>query len=161
MAKAIITAALAARDASLDWAKLTGRRDSYLVPTPPAIVERPDATRRQVADGVVTLDSASADSEGADVERSAASAVPLIDPTPEPEVHEPVRFSLARPLREQSPSARVVSVPDVHGLPLRVAVRELHRSGFRVQLVASGGGVTSPPAGAPAQTGALVRLARP
>jgi beta-lactam-binding protein with PASTA domain len=50
------------------------------------------------------------------------------------------------------------AVPDVRGLPLRDAVRSLHTAGFRVQLATGPDGVTSPPAGAIAPAGALVRL---
>lgn len=56
---------------------------------------------------------------------------------------------------------RVVSerpVPDVRGLPTRRAVRELHRAGFRVQLVRGGDG-QQPEAGTMLKAGAVVRLA--
>ncbi|MEP7380108.1 MAG: penicillin-binding transpeptidase domain-containing protein [Gemmatimonadota bacterium] len=156
VAKAIITAAVAARNASLDWGKLTGRRESYLVP-PPAIVGAPaSAAVRQVAAGAVATDSTGDPQSAPPTPRAA-----WVDSTPDPEMQEPARFDISRPLREQPRLTRVVHVPDVRGLPLRVAVRELHRAGFRVQLTATGGGVTSPAAGAPSRTGALVRLARP
>lgn len=155
VAKAIITAAVAARSASLDWGKLTGRQASYLVP--PAIAEAPDSTgERQVAAGAVAIDSSGDAVSPPPTPRSA-----WVDSTPDPALQEPARFDISRPLREQPRVTKVVSVPDVRGLPLRVAVRELHRAGFRVQLTAAGGGVTSPPAGAPSRTGALVRLSRP
>lgn len=155
VAKAIITAAVSARNASLDWGKLTGRQASYLAPQ--AIAEATDSTAgRQVAAGAVAIDSSG--------DPGAAPPTPLsqwVDSTPDPEMQEPSRFDISRPLREQPRVTRVVSVPDVRGLPLRVAVRELHKAGFRVQLTASAGGATSPPAGAPSRTGALVRLSRP
>lgn len=158
VARAVITAAVGARNASLDWANLPSSRPSYVAPeavaqqaTPPVV----DDSARQVAAGVVALDSAATDSA------PALPVVPLVDTTPEPERAAPTRFDLSRPLKEYVPPTRVVSVPDVRGLPLRVAVRELHRAGFRVQLTASRGGATVPPAGAPARTGSLVRLARP
>ena len=154
VSKAVITAALAARDASLDWGNLAARRASYVPPTPDAVATTvEDSTERQVADGAVVADAAA---EAATIPR-----VPLVDTTPEPELRPPTRFDISRPPREQARVTRVISVPDVRGLPLRVAVRELHRAGFKVQLTASGGGITSPPAGAPARTGTLVRLARP
>jgi hypothetical protein len=170
VAKAIITAAVAARDASLDWGKITGRRDSYQGVAPQAVVARPDSNAtQQVAAGAVAQDAGrpvlaeapdGATAFGTTAEASRPS-VPLVDTMPEPEAREPERFDVSRPPREPARVTRVVSVPDVRGLPLRVAVRELHRAGFRVQLTASGGGVTSPPAGSPSRTGALVRLARP
>lgn len=49
-------------------------------------------------------------------------------------------------------------VPDVRGLTLRGAVRSLHSAGFRVQLVRGQSGVTTPPPGTIAAPGRLVRL---
>lgn len=155
--KAVITAALAARNASLDWGNFTQRRPSYVAPQ--QVVESPPAdsastAARQVAAGTVVGDSATTVAEPLPV-------VPLVDTTPEPELRPPTRFDISQPLKEKVPPTRVVSVPDVRGLPLRVAVRELHRAGFRVQLAGGSGSVTTPPPGAPARTGSLVRLARP
>jgi hypothetical protein len=48
------------------------------------------------------------------------------------------------------------AVPDVRGLPTRQAVRELHRAGFRVQLV-QGEGVQPAP-GTMLRSGSVVRL---
>ena len=153
VSKAVITAALAARDASLDWGNLASRRPSYVPPAPEVVAARGDSTGRQVAGGALAAVSAA--------EATRMPRVPLVDTTPEPELRPPTRFDVARPLKEQARVTRVVSIPDVRGLPLRVAVRELHRAGSKVQLTASGGGVTAPPAGSPARTGTLVRLARP
>ncbi len=50
------------------------------------------------------------------------------------------------------------TVPDVRGLSTRRAVRELHRAGFRVQVV-RGGADQQPAAGTRLQAGALVRIA--
>lgn len=61
--------------------------------------------------------------------------------------------------REAEPAEAVVTtraVPDVRGLPTRRAVRELHRAGFRVQLV-QGGGVQPAP-GTLLRSGSVVRL---
>ena len=154
VSKAVITAALAARDASLDWGNLAARRASYVPPTPDAVATTvEDSTERQVADGAVVADAAA---DAATIPR-----VPLVDTTPEPELRPPTRFDISRPPREQARVTRVISVPDVRGLPLRVAVRELHRAGFKVQLTASGGGITSPPARAPARPRAHLRVGRP
>ena len=150
--KAVIETALAARDASLEWGELTSQRVSYKAP---ASDSAPRATPRgavapsgiEVASGSVVVDSA-----------AVATRVPLIDSTPEPDPAPPSSFQLSRPLKEAALVTKVVSVPDVHGLPLRVAVRELHRAGFRVQLTDGGGG-TTPPAGAALRTGSVVRLA--
>jgi cell division protein FtsI (penicillin-binding protein 3) len=50
------------------------------------------------------------------------------------------------------------AVPDVRGLPTRAAVRELHKAGFRVQLVRGGGVDQQPAAGTLLRAGSLVRL---
>lgn len=168
VSKAVITAALAARDASLDWANLPAQRAAYVPPAGEDAGPAPDPQpalqpalqpgrllERQVADGAVALDAMP--EEGA----TASSSVPLVDTTPDPAVRPPARFDVAHPPKEQVPRTRVVSVPDVRGLPLRVAVRELHRAGFRVQVRHGGTAGTSPAAGVPARTGSLVRLVRP
>lgn len=52
-----------------------------------------------------------------------------------------------------------VPVPDVSGLPLRVAVRRLHSLGLRVRWDGAGtAGVTEPPAGARVEAGDTVRI---
>jgi cell division protein FtsI (penicillin-binding protein 3) len=50
------------------------------------------------------------------------------------------------------------AVPDVRGLSTRAAVRELHRAGFRVQVV-RGGAEQQPAAGTRLRPGSLVRIA--
>jgi hypothetical protein len=49
-------------------------------------------------------------------------------------------------------------VPDVQGLPLRAALSQLHRAGFRVELARGPQGFTAPAAGALVRPGALVHL---
>lgn len=57
------------------------------------------------------------------------------------------------------PASRDVAVPDVTGLPARIAVRHLHRYGLRVQDTGTGSVVrTVPPAGARILPGDTVRL---
>ena len=46
----------------------------------------------------------------------------------------------------------------MQGLPLRSAVSQLHRAGFRVELARGPQGYTAPAAGALARPGALVHL---
>ncbi len=141
LAKAVIEGALAARDASLDWEELAPQK-TELSPATPADVEGDPAGSAAWVD-------------------SSRTEVPLIDSTPEPVPQPPVRFDLSKPLKEEKQPVRTVTVPDVHGLPLRVAVRALHAAGFRVQIVAGTGGVTRPPSGTPLRSGSLVRLQRP
>lgn len=150
--KAVIETALAARDASLEWGELTSQRVAYKAPmgesepTPASSATRTTGGI-EVAAGTLSVDSS-----------AVAARVPLIDSTPEPEPAPPSSFQLSRPLKEAVQVTKVVSVPDVAGLPLRVAVRELHKAGFRVQLTDGSGG-TTPPAGAALRTGSVVRLA--
>lgn len=153
--RAVIETALAARDASLEWGELTTQRVAYKPPAgdsaapvkPAAAAASPNI---KVATAQVSADSA-----------AVASRVPLIDSTPEPEPAPPARFQIAKRPVEPVPVTKVVDIPDVTGLPLRVAVRELHKAGFRVQLTAGSRGATSPVAGTPARTGSLVRLSHP
>lgn len=61
--------------------------------------------------------------------------------------------------KDAQPAEPVVTtrpVPDVRGMPTRRAVRELHRAGFRVQLVQGGG--MQPAAGTMLRSGSVVRL---
>jgi cell division protein FtsI (penicillin-binding protein 3) len=50
------------------------------------------------------------------------------------------------------------AVPDVRGMTTRAAVRELHKAGFRVQLVSAPAGSVQPAAGTMLRSGSLVRL---
>ncbi len=144
--KAVIEGAVSARDASLDWsALLPEKRPVQLVETvkdSPIVVA--GAVEQEAAEGGVTLPT-----------------VPLVDSAADPAVLPPKVFSLAKPIKEAARPVRVVSVPDVRGLPLRVAVREIHRAGLVVRLVEGGGGGTVPAAGAAVRTGSVVRLTRP
>ena len=130
--KAVLEAAIAARDAALDPRKLEG---------PPL--------------RIATAESIAAETTRAEVvEAARVEAVAAAEP------NAPFVIELGAPV--QAPK-RVVSarpVPDVHGMPTRSAVRELHRAGFRVSLVRSGSGAeTSPAAGTVLPAGTTVRLA--
>jgi cell division protein FtsI (penicillin-binding protein 3) len=85
-------------------------------------------------------------------ETAAADVVPVV-----PESTITVRLPLA-PVRPESAVAPR-PVPDVTGLPLRAAVRVLHRDGFRVLLGDGQPGHTVPTAGTIAAPGSVVRLA--
>ncbi|MGQ0648760.1 MAG: penicillin-binding transpeptidase domain-containing protein [Gemmatimonadaceae bacterium] len=146
LSKVVIEGALAARDASLDWNQLIAqKREVDMMPAP-------DAPN-------VPAVSLPADSAGS--APPGAPRVPLIDSTPEPDPLPAVSIDLSRPLKENAGPPRAVIVPDVRGLPLRVAVRQLHRTGLLVSLVPGSGGSTSPAAGATVTAGTVVRLTRP
>lgn len=136
--KAILQAALAARDAALDRGKLASS----------AVASRKDSA----AEGV--------EQTGAP---SAAGTVVAAGATPSPApVARPSTFVVSLPAAPPRPAPHVVRpVPDVRGLPLRDAVRSLHDAGFRVRLAraaSSAPAATSPAAGELAPAGTLVRL---
>lgn len=136
--KAILEAAVAAREVGLDRSRLA----ASMVPT------KRDSTRPPSVSQAGETHVAAADEDTL----ARTSSAPFV-----------VTLPMARP----KPPARVAkAVPDVRGLPLRDAVRSLHSAGFRVQLAQTGnaapGGnasvATSPAAGELAPTGTLVRL---
>jgi cell division protein FtsI (penicillin-binding protein 3) len=144
--KAILQAALAARDAALDRGKLA----SSVVPTKHDSVREP--VRQAGSPAAATTASA--------VASAPDSQVPAASHDDGTET-----FVVSLPMAAaHAPAARVAHpVPDVRGLPLRDAVRSLHGAGFRVRIARGpGGGLspasTSPAAGELAQTGTLVRL---
>jgi cell division protein FtsI (penicillin-binding protein 3) len=152
IAKEVIEAAIAARDGSVDRSQLAAQKARYVPPAPT------DAPLGDAEENVVI--AAELEDAGDDATPPPVPAIPLVDTATESVERPPVVIELARPRTERK-SEGSETVPDVRGLPLRVAVRELHRAGFRVQLVSGTSGTTVPPAGASAQAGALVRLARP
>jgi cell division protein FtsI (penicillin-binding protein 3) len=143
LTRAVIEGALAAQDASLDWTQLASQRKDVELPTPNAVV----------ATGTLDADPGATPA-------SATPRVPLVDSTPDPDPVPAVSFDLSRPLRPKEPPARTVNVPDVRGLPTRVAVRQLHRAGLAVLLVPGSGSVTQPAAGSAVRSGTIVRLTR-
>ena len=145
--KAVLEAALASRNASLDRGTLAASRQDA----------RPDSTRaatnalvdaRMAAERLATA-PARETARALTAERAAMDSggiTPFVATLPAP---RPARVVV------QPPRA----VPDVRGLSLRQAVHALHAAGFRVRL--EGGVVegTAPAAGSLAPVGALVRLA--
>jgi cell division protein FtsI (penicillin-binding protein 3) len=145
--KAVLEAALASRDASLDRGTLAASRQDA----------RPDSTRtaanalvdaRMAAERLATA-PARETARALTAERAArdsAGITPFVATLPTP---RPSRVVV------QPPRA----VPDVRGLSLRQAVHALHAAGFHVRL--EGGAVegTAPAAGSLAPVGTLVRLA--
>jgi len=145
VAKAIIEATLAARNASLDRGGLASQRAQY-VPPPE------DAPRaRRVAAGRLPADDAAPDTP---------SRYALVDSAPLPPATR-VRMDLREAVAQAVEAPAMVVVPDVRGLPERVAARALHRAGLRVSFVTGVPFEVSPAPGALVKAGALVRVARP
>ncbi|HEX9565959.1 MAG TPA: penicillin-binding transpeptidase domain-containing protein [Gemmatimonadaceae bacterium] len=149
VAKAVLEAAIAARDA-LDRGGLATQRVRYVppagdVPAGQRPDQRVDAARR-IADEASAADDAQA-------------RYALVDSSPLPPA---VRIRMpvgAAPDSSETGPAQVV-VPDVRGLPERVAARELHRAGLRVVFVSNVGYSLSPPPGARVASGSVVKVAR-
>ncbi len=131
--KIVLEAAIASRDAALDRSSLAAR-----------------VSLASAADSVPAI-------QGDTVHYLAQSA----DATPAVKL-APVRFDLPVVAPRDSAGAaqhEPRAVPDVEGLPIRQAVRELHRAGFRVRVSGLGTArATSPEAGEHAAPGTLVRL---
>lgn len=143
VAKAVLQAAIAARDASLDRGELASQRAHYVPPG----AELDGPKRRVVAAGKVGSD-----------EGDAPPRYALVDSTPLPPVAR-VTFDLRADTVKPRPREQV-AVPDVRGLPMRVAARELHRAGLRVSFVSGVPFEVSPPPGSMVTGGTLVRVAR-
>jgi cell division protein FtsI (penicillin-binding protein 3) len=132
--KIVLEAAIASRDAALDRSSLATRA---------SLASMSDEPPSGHAD---TVEYDHVESGEPPVARNAA----------------PVRFDL--PLVAPVDSADRAapeprSIPDVQGLPIREAVRKLHRAGFRVRLSGLGpASGTAPEAGVQAAPGSVVRL---
>jgi cell division protein FtsI (penicillin-binding protein 3) len=142
--KAVLQAALASRNASLDRRTLAAsRRESpadsaatsalNLVVATRAPSETASASQREA----LRLAKEAADDDSAGV-------TPFVATIPAPAPPKPVLAARA--------------VPDVHGLSLRQAVHALHAAGFRVKLDAGNSGQTNPAAGVLAPAGSMVHL---
>jgi cell division protein FtsI (penicillin-binding protein 3) len=134
--KAILQAAIAARNAALDRSMLA----SSVRPTKRDSIRQSGEVRAlDVAGGREGTVAALPDT------KRETGTLPFV-------VTLPARPEISRPKVMRA-------VPDVRGLVLRDAVRSLHSAGFRVQLArGSGETTTTPSAGALAPTGTLVRL---
>ena len=105
------------------------------------------AARRVVATGSVGSDEAPPPPRYA-----------LVDTVP---VAPPARVSFDLRADTASSVAREqVIIPDVRGMPERVAARELHRAGLRVAFVSGVPYEISPPPGSQVTGGTVVRVAR-
>ena len=145
VSKVVLEAAIAARDAALDRSALAGRGK-------PVGRESAAADAPLIAHVPVTADS------GAPPDPAAVAAVAAA-PRPRAPVRT-VTIDLTAPIDERRAPAARRPVPDVHGLPLRDAVRTLHGAGFLVDLAGGPAGETRPAAGTIARAGSVVRLYR-
>ena len=131
VSKAVLQAAIAARDASLD------RRDLAAVPSRIAHANIP------VPDSVTRADSL--------VRVAESGSVPYVFRLDSAPHHSPAVVTTR-------------AVPDVRGMPVRRAVYELHRAGFRVSLASTvefgAASTTAPLAGTLSASGSTVRLFR-
>ena len=133
--KVILQAAVAARDAALDRAKLASsvhpKNDTVIsqLAITPSLEDSGAGVARRTA--VIAADSAT-------------RGVPFVVSIPAP------------PEKPQRKAMR--AVPDIRGLGVRDAVRSLHSAGFRVQIAHGAAPATSPAAGELAPTGTVVRL---
>jgi cell division protein FtsI (penicillin-binding protein 3) len=146
IAKRVIEGALAARDASLDWDRLAVQQVALVPSTVTAETAPVLAEPEELGEGAA--------------DQPTFAAVPLVEQASRVET-VPAVFQLSQPTEEQPVAPRNVLVPDVRGLPLRVAARELHKAGLRVHVIAGEGSQTTPPPGASVRAGTLVRLTRP
>jgi cell division protein FtsI (penicillin-binding protein 3) len=131
----VLRAALAARDAALDRGELASvERDVPLAPP-----EKLPA--RDSVDTVATVATAE-----------------ILPRASEPVPGAPTVFSLPYRRKTETADRSLRPVPDVRGLPLRSAVRALHKAGFRVALGTTIGVPTIPAAGTLLAPGSLVKL---
>lgn len=149
VAKAVIEAAIAARDAGVDRGELVGQRVAYTPPPLDAPASRPIRATR-----AAEVPLADPEAEGDPSRYALVDSAPDLPPAP------PARFDL-RDLASETKAARaMVTVPDVRDLPLRVAVRELHRAGLRTTVVGGANFTLSPAPGESVPSGTLVRIGR-
>jgi cell division protein FtsI (penicillin-binding protein 3) len=142
--KAVLQAALASRDASLDRRSLAKSRRDEKPDSAPAALNLAVATKAP-AETTTTAQREALRLAKEAAEEDSAGTTPFVASIPAPK--PPKTILVAR------------AVPDVRGLSLRKAVHALHAAGFRVMLTAGSSGETIPAAGAIAPAGALIHLA--
>jgi cell division protein FtsI (penicillin-binding protein 3) len=157
VSKVVLQAAIAARDAALDrrtLASAPGRSSGT-----EARLDAGSATEVQVA----PVTNAATDSA------AAAAFDDAVKGTSRGDVAWVARVNGEEKQAQQAPAINArVAVPDVRGLPVRRAVYELHRAGFRTSIGGGAGGAsgsdrasgTSPAAGSYATTGATIVVGR-
>ncbi|MGH7651471.1 MAG: penicillin-binding transpeptidase domain-containing protein, partial [Gemmatimonadaceae bacterium] len=148
--KIVLRAALAARDAALNREDLAASEKTSVAEANGEIpTASSDGAEKKRNDPTEHIDRASFD-PGANLtpkDTTQSDASYLVDLPAAPRI-APLAIS---------PRA----VPDVHGLPVREAVRLIHAAGFRVRIVSSGTAGTLPSAGTIAPPGSIVQLVRP
>jgi cell division protein FtsI (penicillin-binding protein 3) len=132
----VLRAALAARNAALDRGALA--RVEQDVPLAPS--ESVSATRKPGNTPATITGQA------------------VLSPAREPLAGSPKIFLLPHEKRREVVDKSLRPVPDVRGLPVRSAVRALHRAGFRVTLATTIGVPTLPVAGTLLAPGSVVKL---
>jgi hypothetical protein len=150
LTRTVLQAALAARDAALDRHKLASSASASLALRPESSFPGDSMPRARVASDSV-LRVALADSVRLDSARRAAREVVSAGSVP-----YVISLEHKRVITHTLEPAR--AVPDIHGMPLRDAVRSLHSAGFHVRLVRGADGATDPAAGSVVPAGAVVRL---
>ncbi len=160
VAKAVVEAAIAARDAALDQSSLALQKAPYVPPDVDRVPGGSVASSVRRAPGRV--ESSPDDSgnksrvEVADPETSGDGLADVANGICCP----PARFDVGKAAPDTAVSREQVVVPDVRDVPLRAAVRQLHRAGLRVVLVEGGSSMTPSP-GTAVTRGSLIRLGRP
>ncbi|HEV7993202.1 MAG TPA: penicillin-binding protein 2 [Gemmatimonadaceae bacterium] len=144
--KAVLEAALASRNASLDRRTLAQSRQDKPLDTSTAAARAAAATK------------AAADSAAAAPARQGARALAAERAAADSAGLTPFVATLPAPRSARAVPVPPRPVPDVRGLSLRQAVHALHTAGFRVQLASGPLGSTSPAAGSLAPIGTVVQL---
>lgn len=167
----VLRAALAARDAALDLGKLA---TSVHAPRPDTTAAGRAAERTRLS-GLAAADSSAAVMAAKAAAVAAAKRLdspaigdtfrrpvaPIVSVDPDPRTGEFYVVTLPAVPRIAPPSSSLRAVPNVDGLSLRAAIRALHASGFRVQLVHGGSSGPVPAAGTALGPGRVVKMEVP
>ncbi len=143
----VLRAALAARDAALNRGALASSVHAPRPDTTAAgrLAERTRLSAERITDSAAVAESLRIASRPTPADSDPAAGASYVVSLP----------AVARPV---PPVVSLRAVPDVGGLPLRTAVRLLHASGFRVELVPGSDIAMSPAAGTMLAPGRVVKL---
>ncbi len=143
----VLRAALAARDAALNRGALASSVHAPRPDTTAAgrLTERARLSAERITDSAAVAESLRIASRPTPADSDPAAGASYVVSLP----------AVARPV---PPVVSLRAVPDVGGLPLRTAVRLLHASGFRVELVPRSDIAMSPAAGTMLAPGRVVKL---